>query len=225
MAAAVRTAALRPQLNRFICRRQIWQRNELSFNFVVKTDYSEHAPQRNAHVKFEADMSFEEIAAVMRHSINAARYDTETDDEIIMKRIMKLPGPLRRFAGFFLHQLDLYGKYPARLRTADGMHATAGIANLGSIGLQDPSLHHLYEWGTTSMFITFGSLKRHRIDHDDQQEQISRPADFRFTMDFGVTLDERIADGYYFMKSLRIFEQILKKPAVLEKRMETDAPS
>ena len=36
-------------------------------------------------------------------------------------------------------------------------------------------------------------------------------------IDIGVTLDERIADGYYFSKSLRMFKQFLQNPEILDK--------
>ena len=34
--------------------------------------------------------------------------------------------------------------------------------------------------------------------------------------EFGVNLDERIADGYYFVKSLKLLEYILNNPKLLE---------
>ena len=41
-------------------------------------------------------------------------------------------------------------------------------------------------------------------------------AGFHEMIDIGVTLDERIADGYYFSKSLRMFKQFLQNPEILD---------
>lgn len=40
--------------------------------------------------------------------------------------------------------------------------------------------------------------------------------DKRYICDFGITLDERIADGVYFAKSLNLLEYILNNPSMLE---------
>ena len=42
--------------------------------------------------------------------------------------------------------------------------------------------------------------------------------DKRYICDFGITLDERIADGVYFAKSLNLLEYILNNPSMLEDR-------
>ena len=36
----------------------------------------------------------------------------------------------------------------------------------------------------------------------------------------GITCDERIADGFYFAKSLKIFDYILDNPNLLEKELD-----
>jgi len=37
--------------------------------------------------------------------------------------------------------------------------------------------------------------------------------------DFGINLDERIGDGYYFVKSMKMFEYIIMHPEVLEEQL------
>jgi pyruvate/2-oxoglutarate dehydrogenase complex dihydrolipoamide acyltransferase (E2) component len=36
-------------------------------------------------------------------------------------------------------------------------------------------------------------------------------------VDFGLTLDERIADGFYFAKSVKVLKYILEHPEVLDR--------
>jgi len=35
-------------------------------------------------------------------------------------------------------------------------------------------------------------------------------------VDFGITLDERIADGFYFARSVKLLKHIIENPALLE---------
>ena len=39
--------------------------------------------------------------------------------------------------------------------------------------------------------------------------------------EFGANIDERIADGFYFAKSLKLFEHILLNPELLEESAST----
>ena len=38
----------------------------------------------------------------------------------------------------------------------------------------------------------------------------------RDSIDLGLTVDERIADGYYFSKTIRLFLHLLENPELLE---------
>ena len=39
------------------------------------------------------------------------------------------------------------------------------------------------------------------------------------TVDLGLTIDERIADGYYYSKTIRLLKKLLEEPELLEKPM------
>ena len=51
------------------------------------------------------------------------------------------------------------------------------------------------------------------IDKDGKEKIID-------VCDFGVNMDERIADGYYFAKSMKVLEYILDNPELLEERAD-----
>jgi pyruvate/2-oxoglutarate dehydrogenase complex dihydrolipoamide acyltransferase (E2) component len=38
----------------------------------------------------------------------------------------------------------------------------------------------------------------------------------RSSVDLGLTIDERIADGYYYAKTLRLLKKLLENPQLLE---------
>jgi hypothetical protein len=214
LSAVMRTIALRPQLNRFIMNYDCWQRDELSLNFVVKEDYTDEAPEHSAILYFEPTMTFPEMATIINNTIEDSRkggQDNDTDSAINF--FLHFPKIVLRALVGFLRYLDIKGIAPKALRDADGLHATAFVANLGSINLLGSPHHHLYEWGTTSIFITMGMLQRKRIINEEGKRS------FVDKMEIGVTLDERIADGFYFIKTIHVLQDILNNPEVMMERI------
>lgn len=76
---------------------------------------------------------------------------------------------------------------------------------MGSLGLKTP-YHHLYEWGTASMFVSMGRVYR---------KECGKGAGRRY-ITLKITLDERIADGIYFAHASSLLERFMKKPEELE---------
>jgi hypothetical protein len=212
IAAFCRTVALRPGLNRFVADYQLWQRNEISFNFVVRKDGQEENSNRNALVRFEDDMHFEEIAAIMRQAINLALRDEESESRKLIEYFLRMPRPLKRLTIALLRHLDRNGRLPRRIREYDGLHVTAFIANLGNLNIHNPPLHYMFDWGTTSLFVTMGKMHRAKILDDNDNEYI------KDTVQFSFTLDKRIADSFYLTKAMQIFQEHIENPEQLEER-------
>lgn len=214
IATLAKVVVLRPKLNRFIANSETWQRNEISFMFVVKESLSDDAPESVAIVKATADSTLRDIYESTQKAISEAQNsskDLELDN--IINRYLNLPKFLIRFAVAFFTWLDKHGRLPKAIQKNDGMHETAGLANLGSIGLLNVPFHHLYEWGTTSLFFTIGSIYKGVLPN--------RTKEIIDILEVGVTLDERIADGFYIIKSLNLFQKILKNPELLLQPFDT----
>lgn len=210
LAALLRTIATRPHLNRFIMNYDCWQRNELSLNFVVKEDYTDEAPEHTAIIYFDPDMTFPEIASLINKTIeNSRKGGSDNDTDAAIEFFLHFPKFLLRFLVALIGFLDVKGLAPKALRDADGLHASAFVANLGSINLMGSPHHHLYEWGTTSLFITMGALRRKRVIDEKGNRN------FIDTMEIGVSLDERISDGFYFIKSMQVLQDYLYDPEQL----------
>ena len=98
---------------------------------------------------------------------------------------------------------DLYSEL------TDPNYSTCFISNLGSIGLK-AGYHHLCNWGTNSIFVVLGEKKLTPVyDNEGNMEM-------KETMDIGLTLDERIADGYYYSKTVKLVKYLLHNPELLE---------
>ena len=61
------------------------------------------------------------------------------------------------------------------------------------------------------MFVVVGEMKKRVFLNDDGSEE------YRNSVDLGLTIDERIADGYYYSKSVRLLKYILEHPECLER--------
>lgn len=219
IAALMRTITLRPELNRFVANYQYWQRNELSVNFIVKEDYTDDAPEHSMPLYFSEDMTLEEMSKIIDDAIIAQREpanETFTDKAILF--FMKFPKTFIKMIVGFAGFLDRHGKAPKALRDADGLHTTIFISNMGSIGLGGGSPHHhIYEWGTTSLFATMGILRRvHKV-----VDGVKTHTD---TMEVGFTVDERITDGFYFTKSIKLLQDLLNDPHLLTLKVTPPPP-
>ena len=65
-------------------------------------------------------------------------------------------------------------------------------------------------WGTNSVFCAIGMMKK-RPFYDDNGN-----VEMRMSVDLGMTIDERIADGYYYAKTMRLLKTLLENPQLLE---------
>ena len=105
--------------------------------------------------------------------------------------------------------LDRHGKCPQFLIGTDPYYSTALISNLGSIKLKC-GYHHLTNWGTCSVFCIIGERKLSPFFDAEGKVEM------RETVDLGLTIDERIADGYYYSKTIRLLKHLLENPELLE---------
>ncbi len=211
--AIVRLIVLRPELNRFIMNKRLWQRNEISINFIVKEEYNDAADEHSIILRFDPNSSLEEIAKTVNDKIDEAREDSSINNTNGVDKLVSFftafPPIILSAIVSFIKFLDVKGIAPKSIIDEDGLHCSAYLSNLGSIGLNNSSVHHhLYQWGTTSLFITIGSLSRKRLKIDNSIER-------RDKINLGITLDERIADGYYFVHSLKVLQEILNNPELL----------
>ena len=213
IAAVLRTIALRPELNRFLANNKYWQRNELSVNFVVKEDYTDDAPEHSMPLYFKEDMILPEIADIINNAIIEQRNPSnDSSTDALIRFFLRFPQWFIKAFVIFASNLDKHGRAPRALREADGLHTTIFISNMGSIGLGGGSPHHhLYEWGTTSLFATMGIMRRTR-------KKVGDKTIITDSMEVGFTVDERITDGFYFTKSIKIMQELLNDPATLMER-------
>ena len=89
------------------------------------------------------------------------------------------------------------------------------LTNLGSIGLH-AGYHHLTNWGTTSVFCVIGQIKKRPFYDDDGTVHM------KDSVDIGLTIDERLADGYYYSRTIQLLKKLLENPELLEKPLSEE---
>jgi len=110
--------------------------------------------------------------------------------------------------------LDKFGLAPKDMIATDPNHAAVFLSNLGSIGLEC-GYHHLVNWGTNSCFVVLGK-KCWKKEYDASGEGRCREV-----VPLGITLDERIADGYYYSGTVALVKELLAHPELLELPADT----
>lgn len=214
-AAIAKTVYHRPLTNRFIMGGRYYDRNQISLAFVVKKAFCDKGAEALAICRIKDNSSpLEQIRTQIYKIVHAVRKENKTDGATdIMDALTALPPFIIRLAVRFLKFLDKHGKLPMSIINEDPYHCTVFISNLGSIKLH-AGYHHLTDWGTNSFFVIIGEkYKKIHINEDNS-------TDVREYLDLAITVDERIADGYYFAQTVKILRAVLENPQLLEETID-----
>lgn len=207
--AIVKVLTLRPKMNRFIVNSNFYQRNEVSASFVVKKIFSDKGAEALAFLHTEPTDTIDSIHEKIYEQVSSCRSEQIDSSTESMDLLNKLPRWVARAAVRFIMFLDRHGWVPQDMIATDPYYSSCVLSNLGSIKLKS-GYHHLTNWGTCSMICLLGEIKKTPV-FDDEGNVTMRP-----TVDLGLTIDERLADGYYYSKSVRLLAKLLENPELLE---------
>ncbi len=212
--AIIRCITLRPKLNRFIANYSLYEKNEISAAFVIKKQFNDEAHEGLAFIRANADTNLESVHESIRHQVMDCRKGKVDASSNVMDVLTKFPRPITRLIGAVARFLDKRGKLPSSIIATDPYHASVVLSNLGSIKLKS-GYHHLTNWGTNSMFVIVGEKKMNPVFSEDGSYEMKE------TVDLGLTVDERIADGYYFSKTIKLLKTLLENPELLQQPAST----
>ena len=206
IAAMLKTLRLRPQMNRFIANQTMYQRNCITAAFTVKKEFRDDGDETLARIVAEDTDNLESISFKVREQIAKCKVedDESTDAMNFIKRL-----PAKHVIGAVARYLDRHGWMPKSVIATDPYQCSVVLTNLGSLGM-DIGYHHLMNWGTNSIFIIVGTKKYK--PHHDQNGNVTMIKE----LDLAFTIDERISDGFYYARSLRLMKNLVENPALLE---------
>ena len=219
LTAIVKTAVERPQVNRFVIGRRVYQRHDLSIAFVVKSEFREDANEEIAVMKFQPEDTLQTISEKLAQEIRKVREVSKQQNKARagavnwLNYFMMLPRFILNGVVRFLAWLNYHGWLPRFVIDADPMHTSIFVSNLGSLKIDAP-FHHMYEWGTCSFFVTIGAVSKTPLAMPDGTIAA------RDVVNLGITIDERISDGYYYAKTIKRLQYLIEHPEELEKPSE-----
>ena len=211
-AALAKTILLRPKMNWFISGDRLYERRDIVLAFNVKKQFSDHGEE--AIAKFILDRNggspIVQFHDYVRDIVTKVRVKGEQDGATdAMDIFKKLPRFAIKIAFWVLRRLEYHGIYPKSLQKEDPMYSSVYISNLGSIKMK-ANYHHIYEWGTISFFAVISEKQMTPVFAADGSYEM------KDTIKLAFTIDERIADGYYFARSMRLLRHLLQNPDLLD---------
>ena len=199
----------RPLLNRFVINKTHYDRKNITLSFVAKKEFTDHAEETFNVIKVEEKDNLLSISNKISGKVHKVREEKKTNAaDNFINNIGKLPKFIRWFMIKIVKFADNHDLIPQSLTSNSIYHSSVLLSNLGSIKC-GAIYHHLTDLGTNSVLITIGEIKEEPVVIDGKIE-------IRKLCEFGVTVDERIGDGFYFVKSLKLLEYMFNNPEILE---------
>ena len=210
--AIARMIKERPKMNRFIQGRRMYERFDISLSFVAKRRFTDHAEEALMFFvpKDEDDLdSLSYRIAGQVKETKKSEHSTGGIDSTI-DAFAKIPRLLLMLVIGIIRAMDFWGVNPKALTDGDTNYSTVLLTNLGSI--KGPAVyHHLNDYGTNSIVVAIGTMHKEEMVMPDGHKEI------RDVVEIGATLDERIADGFYFVRSLKLVKHIFANPELLDR--------
>lgn len=209
IASFLRVISQRPYLNRFVIWNKIFSRNEICFSIVIKRNLSDEGEETLIKPYFSPSDTLADVVNRIACEVEENKPVGKSNSvDVISKLLGYLPDFLMRIAVFALSWADKVGILPKSLVRVSPWHASVFLTNIGSIGIESV-YHHLYEFGTCSLFLAMGKKSKDVCMTRDNELKSVRSIGLRFVV------DERICDGFYYASSMRLFSKILASPEQL----------
>ena len=211
IAAVVRMLHERPKANRFVNDCVIYQRNYISVSMSILTKLVDEGEELTLKFYFKGTESLPEVKKIVDDEIaknlvaNAETHETTR----IAGLLCKLPSWMFKLAIWFVKKLDKHNCLPKSLIHASPFHTSIYVADLRSIKL-DRIYHHLYNFGTTSMFGTIGKVKYVPVADRSGNVTVEK------RLEMGFSLDERICDGLYYRNCMKMITDFAENPELLK---------
>ncbi len=210
-ASLVRAASTVPEINRFICGNRLYQRENVRISMMIKKNMRIDGKETSIFPTFAPTDTLAEIVAHINHDADEALAELDGDSNDFDKLtgvLTRIPPFLLRGVVGFLMWMDRHGKLPKKLVDLQPFHSGFFVTNVGSIGLP-VIFHHLYEFGTTSVFLAMGRKKTVNEVQADGSVVTKRYLPVK------VVVDDRICDGFTYSRAFKVVARCFAHPEVL----------
>lgn len=211
IAGALRLYSQNPFLNRFCMNRKIYARNHFCVSFVTLQPGKTSDTVTKLYFNLDDDL-FTVNEKVQKAIEKTQEADSQNSLDKLMSALLRIPFLVGAAVGF-LKFLDKYFWLPMSIVDASPFHTSLFVTNLASIRTNS-IYHHLYEFGTTGIFISMGQPEKKLVKNGELIEE-------RKIMPLGIVTDERIANGHYYGRCFRELTRFYRNPELLEEKPET----
>ncbi len=212
IALFVRVMAKRPALNRFIMANRVYARNDISVTFSIMKSLRDGGEETSLKFHFTGNENIYDIYYEVEKAIQESLVDREsTEVDKILDKYMSLPSPVISLAANFVRLLDRWNMVPRDLLRESPFHSSLFLTYLKSIKL-NYVYHHIYNFGSTSLFISIGKEKRMPVAVKDKIK-------IKKMCQLGITIDERICEGLYLAHTLRVAKKHTANLHLLDRRL------
>ncbi len=207
----------RPYLNRFVQDRHIFEHKYVDISFVAKVAFDDTSEEMMIIIRVDEDDTLETISKKIYDKVHGVR-DTKGKIEKkgannIIDVLGHLPNIIRVPIVGLLKWTDKKGILPDSICEDNLYYSSIILSNLGTLK-SNAIFHNITDFGNASGLATIGEIK-------DEEVLIDGKKEIRKRCEFGINLDERIADGYYFVKSVHMLQYIFDHPELLEDAANT----
>ena len=210
-AVLCKVLVLRPQMNRFIRGGEYYQRNGITISFTAKKTFSDTGGEEVISIHPSSSDNMDTVHSLISQHVSSARDENAKRNSTTgaVTLMTQMPHFISKSIYAFVRLLGRCGLVPYSLRKDDSNYSSCMLANLGSIHLPC-GYHHLNEWGNCSMMCIIGEKKK------VPQLELDESVTVHDVVELGLTLDERIADGYYYSKTLCLIRKLFENPELLD---------
>ena len=200
----------RPKLNRFIMNRHVYEHNDITISFVAKVSFDDRSEEIMVMVPINENDNLESISKKVKDKVDSIRNKKATKEGAnnAIDVIGKLPNIIRVPLVGMLKWCDRHDLLPSSLIKDNLYYSSMIVSNLGAIKC-GAIYHNLTDFGTCSSLATMGEIKKEEIINEKGKKEI------RSICEFGINFDERVADGYYFAKSVKLLQYLFDNPELL----------
>ena len=215
IAAYVRVISELPEINRFVANKRLYARTQLTVSFALLKETGDVNKIEENTVKCYFDPK-DTIFDVSRRVSEAIEQNRKAEaDNSTMKVAKLLLNPiLANTVVFAARFLDRYGIMPKYIMDASPFHTSMFFTQMASIGMPAVN-HHIYNFGTTSLFVSMGSVIRETAVGSDGKVTRKR------YLPVGLTADERICAGAIYAKLVNRIMYYINDIKLLETPPET----
>lgn len=208
----------RPRLNYFVANRHLYEHNDVTISFVAKVTFDDKSEEMMVLIKIDPDDNIFSISKKIMNKVDEFRKNSNNVDKKgannAIDILAKLPNIIRVPLIGILKWTDKVGILPSSLIEDNLYYSSLIVSNLGAI--KCGAIHHnINDFGTASGLATMGEVKDEEVIDENGKKSI------RKVCEWGINLDERIADGYYFAQAVNMLQYLFNNPELLEESAST----